>query len=622
MLRGSAFVRGLVAFVFVAGLASSAAAQTEPLPDTDTLQPALAAESTASATPQIAGLHKMGALARRRHRLLAGRSRFIVSFAHGTSSQSAAPLVSLLGGTVKRSLPLLNAKVIDLPNAALEALVADPSVARVSVDRRVVGSMERTGATIGAAAVRQELGLDGTGVGIAVIDSGIAAWHDDLASAAGGQRVTQFVDLVNGWQTSYDDYGHGTHVAGIIAGNGFDSNGARTGIAPGANLVVLKVLDDSGAGYVSDVIAALDYVVAHKDELNIRVVNLSIATPVYESYNTDPLTLAAKRAVDAGIVVVAAAGNRGRNPNGREAYGGITAPGNAPWVLTVGASSHMGTVSRDDDTMAAFSSRGPTAADLSAKPDLVAPGVGIAALSSPDSRLYQTHTPYLLAGTVPLPYLPYLSLSGTSMAAPVVSGTVALMLQANPALTPNAVKAILQFTSQVYASHDTLSAGAGFLNAAGAVQLARYLANPSSEPEPDSPAWSRRLIWGNRLFAGGRLLASANAWDTGVTWGAPALADGLPIEWGTICASEHCESEGWRSWNASHAVARNVVWGLQCGGADCASPWSLAAATDESVVWGTSDAESVVWGTSDDESVVWGTSCGDAACVPVVWSRP
>src|SRR5262249_7307355 len=151
----------------------------------------------------------------------------------------------------------------------------------------------------------------------------------------------------------------------------------------------------------------------------------------------------------------------------------ITAPGNAPWVITVGASSHMGTVDRADDSMAPFSSRGPTGFDAGAKPDLVAPGVGIESLSDPDSAMYVTDAPFLLSGTVPTSYLPYLSLSGTSMAAPVVTGTVALMLQANPALTPNLVKAILQYTSQTYVNYDPLTQGAGFLNAKGAIEAAQ-----------------------------------------------------------------------------------------------------------------------------------------------------
>jgi serine protease AprX len=565
---------------------------------------------------------KIGPLAHKRSAMTTGSSRVIVRAADDASASSVESLVHLKGGRVRRSLPLINAAVVDLPNAELANVSANAAIARVSLDRKVVGTMERTGATVGASALRQEFGYDGSGIGVAIIDSGITVWHDDLSGAGGGQRVSRFVDLVNDRTGEYDDYGHGTHVAGIVAGNGHDSSGARTGIAPGAHLVVIKALDASGSGYISDVIAALDFVVAHKDIYNIRVVNLSIASAVYESYETDPLTVAAKRAADAGIVVVAAAGNRGRNPGGRDAYGGVTAPGNAPWVLTVGASSHRGTTDRADDVMAVFSSRGPTAVTYSAKPDLVAPGVGIESLSDPYSAFYGTKASYLLNGTVPTWYQPYLSLSGTSMAAPVVSGAVALMLQANPSLTPNQVKAILQYTAQVYGAYDPLTEGAGFLNAKGAVDLARFFATPSIEPHPVSTDWSRRLIWGNRLVSGGRLMTAANAWSTSLTWGAAATAEGQPIEWGWFCATDDCGTSGvpWQPWTLESG-AHNVVWGLACGGADCSGDWLLGSTGyGQSVVWGTSDAEGVVWGTSDqDESVVWGTGCDDAACEPVVW---
>ena len=435
----------------------------------------------------------------------------------GTSAAELAPLTSLVqssGGHVVRTLSIVNGLEVDLPNLALVTIASSSLVQHISIDRPAVGSMERTAATIGASMVRSDLGYDGSDIGVAVIDSGIGAALDDVNDADGGSRVVRFVDFVGGRETAYDDYGHGSHVAGIIAGSGFDSDGARTGIAPGARLVVLKALDASGGGHIGDVIAAIDYAVAHKSEFNIRVINLSVAAAVDESYTVDPLTIAAQRAVSAGIVVVAAAGNNGRSAQGRTQYGGITAPGNAPWVLTVGASSHMGTVDRGDDTIAAFSSRGPDAIDHTAKPDLVAPGVGIESLSNPASTMYSTMSPYLLPGTVATSCLPYLSLSGTSMATPVVAGTVALMLQANPALTPNAVKAILQFTSQRYGGYDALTQGAGFLNAKGAVNLAQYLTSPSTIAYPASTDWSARIIWGNHLFQGGRFTADANAWST------------------------------------------------------------------------------------------------------------
>jgi serine protease AprX len=568
-------------------------------------------------------LAKLDPVLQARSHQLFGQSRVIIRTGGGSLS-GIGPLLHWTNGTPGRRLSGIASQVAVVPNAALRLLAASPLVERVSLDREVVGTTERTGITVGAASARQDLGYDGSGVGVAVIDSGITPWHDDLTDAGGGsQRVARFVDVVGGEETPYDDYGHGTHVAGIIAGNGFDSDGARTGIAPGAHLLVLKVLDGTGRGYISDVIAALDYAIAHRDALNIRVINLSIASGVYESYNVDPLTLAAERAVRAGIVVIAAAGNNGRTASGHTQYGGITSPGNAPWVLTVGASSHVGTVDRGDDTIASFTSRGPTAIDRRAKPDIVAPGIGIESLSNPDSSLYSSASAYLLAGTRPAPALPYLSLSGTSMSAPVVSGTVALMLQADPTLTPNQVKAILQYTAEVYPHYDPLTEGAGFVNARGALELTQYMAAPSTGTYPDSSRWGRRLIWGNRLVKGGRLAADANAWPTDVTWGA-TTADGATVAWGARCASEDCTTTD-GPWRVDNGYSRNVVWGWRCGGSDCGEPWTpdIVNSTDggETVVWGTDDGETVVWGTDEGETVVWGTSCPAPSCTPVVWGR-
>jgi serine protease AprX len=596
---------------------------------------------TLSTLCTVAGAEPAGALdplLRPRASLLFGQSRVVVVAKSATSLTTVTQLISLLGGTLGRSLSLINGRAATVPNAVLMLLACNNGVQHIALDRLVVGTMERTGPTTGATAVRQELGLDGSGIGVAVIDSGITAWHDDLADPAdGSQRVDRFVNFIGSSATRSDEYGHGTHVAGIIAGNGFDSGGARSGIAPASRLVVLKVLNGSGQGRISDVIAALDYVVTHKAELNIRVVNLSVATGVYESYNLDPLTQAAKRVVDAGIVVVAAAGNNGRSPQGLTQYGGITAPGNAPWVLTVGASSHMGTIDREDDTIAPFSSRGPTAIDRAAKPDLVAPGVGIESLSAPNSTLYNTKSAYLLPGTASTSYPPYLSLSGTSMATPVVTGTVALMLQANPALTPNAVKAALQFTAETNTAYDALTQGAGFLNAQGAVELAHFLAAPSTTAYPADTIWGRQLFWGNHTASGGRLTPDANAWRTGTLWGGMISTSGLPIVWGVIC-SENCDDGegGWdswgvicTSWNCVSADwlgigSQDVVWGSQCGGADCPSgtSWNRRDVGGTTVVWGTSDGDgdTVVWGTTDGDTVVWGTSYSDPSCEPVIWS--
>src|SRR3954465_3599594 len=264
-----------------------------------------------------------------------------------------------VGGKRGRRLGLINADVVEVSNSQLRKLADSPCVKDIHWDRKTGGEMNRAAVVEGARAVQEAYGYDGAGIGVAGGGSGLTSWHDDLpyrgsnpnVKVVGNQRVTKFVDFVNGRLTAYDDNGHGTHVAGISAGNGYDTLGARAGMAPAANLVSLKVLDDHGTGYISNVIAALDWAVTNKAAYNIRVINLSVGASITESYQTDPLCLAAKRAVDAGIVVVAAAGNLGKNSQGQTQYGGITAPGNAPWVLTVGASSHMGTVTRADDTI-------------------------------------------------------------------------------------------------------------------------------------------------------------------------------------------------------------------------------------------------------------------------------
>ncbi len=313
----------------------------------------------------------------------------------GVSVSAIAPIIQQAGATLGRRLSE-HRQPCRGGSQRRVAAAGRQSVCRLrlagSRRRRHDGANERDHRRHDCAA---EFGYDGSGVGVAIIDSGVTPWHDDLADAAGAMRVDRFVDFVGGRCDPYDDYGHGTHVAGIIAGNGFDSGGARAGIAPGAHLIVLKALDGTGRGHISDVIAALDYAVAQRQALNIRVINLSVAAGVYQWSNADPLTLAAQGAVQAGIVVVAAAGNVGRSVDGHTRSGGITAPANAPWVLTVGASSHMGTVDRSDDTIATFTSRGPTAVDALAKPDIVAPGVGIESLAAPGSALY------LFRGRVP-----------------------------------------------------------------------------------------------------------------------------------------------------------------------------------------------------------------------------
>ena len=573
-----------------------------------TLLASFAVPAAAKGNDGRAGDHrKLDETLNRRAGTGSGTSRVIVTFKPGWGEGEE---IRKHGSKLGRKLRLINGRVAEIKNSELRRLADDPAVLSIHHDRPTKGQMNRAAVTVGARSVQSDLGYTGAGVGVAIVDSGITSWHDDLSyqgsSAAvrtqGGQRVVGFVDFVNGRTAAYDDNGHGTHVAGSIAGNGYDSYGARAGVAPDAHLVGLKVLDDRGRGVISDVIAALDWIVANRQLHNIRVVNLSVGAAVTESYRTDPLTLAAKRAVDVGLVVVAAAGNLGRDQLGRSQYGAITAPANAPWVLTVGASSHQGTVTRIDDVMAPYSSRGPSALDYEAKPDVVAPGTGIVSLSDPTSTFYSTKASLLLAGSRSTSYKPYLSLTGTSMAAPIVSGTVALMMQANPALTPNMAKAIIQYTAQPYAGYDALTQGAGFLNARGAVDLARFYRVARDGDRMRVPkAWSRQILWGSHRLSGGFPRPNGNAWDLSTVWGSAFDVQGDNIVWGTFRDGDNIV------WGTL-ALDDNIVWGTLFGAAD-------------NIVWGTMrDGDNIVWGTlALDDNIVWGTDCGGADCTNTVW---
>jgi hypothetical protein len=514
-------------------------------------------------------------------------------------------------------LAIINGQVLELPNSVLAALAADPAVFQVHENRPSFLHNYRTGVTVGATTVIQAMGLTGRGVGVAVIDSGITSYHDDLTAGAdrtvypyGNQRVAKFVDFVHGQTLPYDDNGHGSHVAGTILGNGADSSGQKSGMAPGAALVSLKVLDLNGQGTISNIIAALNWVAVNAKTYKIRVVNMSVGAAVSESYLTDPLTLAVKVLTDQGIVVVAAAGNLGENTANQPQYGGITAPGNAPWVLTVGASSTQGTLTRADDIMGPYSSRGPTFLDWGAKPDLVAPGTGTMSLAVPGSTFYTTKAPYLIPGTNGA--LTYLALTGTSMATPVVSGTVALMLQANPALTPNLVKAILQYTAQVYPGYNALTQGAGFLNTLGAVRLAAFYATAQPGTRvPTQTIWSRHIIWGNHLISGGIMVPSKNAWATPVVWGSATTlgaSGGDNIIWGTASGGDNI------IWGT--AAGDNIIWGTASLNNII---WGTASLTN--IIWGTAlDASgNIIWGTATSTNIIWGTDCGGADCDQVVW---
>jgi serine protease AprX len=366
--------------------------------------------------------------------------------------------VSSYGGRLYRELPIINSAAYHISKPGLEKLLASGIVAPYGIDHQVKASMDVTAAAVGAN-IANSYGWTGQGVGVAIIDSGIAnPVHQDLTDSSGKSRVS-YSTYLRQESTTDDLYGHGTHIAGMIGGRGTDSTGpqyTRTfkGVAPGVTFVTFAVLDQHGAGVDSNVIEAIQQAIALKSKYNIRVMNLSFGRPVFQSYRTDPLCQAVEQAWKAGIVVVVAAGNNGRdNFFGTEGYGTINSPGNDPYVITVGAMRTMGTVTRSDDALATYSSKGPTLIDHIVKPDIVAPGNQIRSTLALDGRLRHQYPvndvdlSYYVKGGSTQHGDQYYEMSGTSMATAVVSGAAALLIQKDPSLTPDQVKARLMLTA-------------------------------------------------------------------------------------------------------------------------------------------------------------------------------
>jgi serine protease AprX len=358
------------------------------------------------------------------------------------------------GAKYKRSFKVIDAAQMSIPLSKVEDLADDRDVKYISLDRKVKMSATVSDVSYAVSAdLAWSYGYSGTGVGIAVIDSGVSYHKDVNQWGTSTSRVVYSESFVPGDASTGDAYGHGTHVAGIAAGNGYQSQYGYqyqySGVAPGATIINLRVLDASGGGTDSAVIAAIERAIQLKGQYNIRVINLSLGRGVYETFANDPLDQAVEKAYQAGIVVVVAAGNKGRdNSMGTSGYGTIGVPGNDPFVITVGAMDTKGTLTSADDQIATYSSKGPTLIDHVVKPDLVAPGDKVVSLRVAGSTLEVANptadvTCYGCSAT----YAKYFKLSGTSMAAPVVSGAAALLIQKNPNLTPDMVKARLMKTA-------------------------------------------------------------------------------------------------------------------------------------------------------------------------------
>src|SRR5580765_1541480 len=419
---------------------------------------------------------------------LSAGSQAIRVIVHGTRAEVDALAVRYN----LRIAKYLQSGAVFLVNAGqLAAMRQDDTQDHLSGDIRIQSSVDAADAeSIGAdqvwAGSGEVLGQTGRGIAVAVIDSGINTAHNALRG-----RVLVTHDFTGG--DGADHYGHGTHVAAIIAGQAGRTADTRDyrGIAPGAYLLNLRVLGDDGSGTISDVIEAIDWTIEHRREYNVRIINLSMGAPVLQPYRDDPLCEAVERAVRAGLVVVAAAGNYGKTADGKMVMGGITAPANSPYAIAVGAIDTHDTAQRSDDTLATYSSKGPTRYDLVLKPDLAAPGSHIKSAEAADSYLSKNYPQRHVSGTGADAVM---QLSGTSMAAGFVSGAAALVLDAREELTPQDTKTALQVTSTFLSSAGVVGAGAGMINALAAVELAATNEIPKSTTIAGEEASTSRLF--------------------------------------------------------------------------------------------------------------------------------
>jgi serine protease AprX len=459
------------------------------------------------------------------------------------------------GGSLKHALSIVGAVSARLKGVQVLKLTRDGDVDYVVKDQKLRAQFDpaldsaKAGSPgileVGAPQAWSQLGLTGRGVAVAVVDSGVYP-HADLAG-----RIVAAIDFTLATPTVSniplnDLGGHGTHVAGLIAGDGTSSAGLYTGVAPNANIVDVRVIDATGGSNVSIILRGLQWVLANRTTYNIKVINMSLGATPTGSYKSDLMATAAEILTFAGVSVVVSAGNSG------PLAGTITTPATDPYVISVGAIDDNATPILADDLMATFSARGRTPFDNLAKPDLVAPGRKMISLRSPGSALdslFPERQVTVLGSLSP----DYYRLSGTSMAAPVVAGTIALMYERNASLTPQLVKKRLRSTVTPLAFGTTLDRGAGMVNA----YRAAASVDVSKEYTPDrvSDAFAKDMrkfivgqpfVWRDLTYNLG-VDSAGMTWE-GVTW--------ETVRWDAVT----WENLMWESFSWQGVTWEGVTW--------------------------------------------------------------
>ncbi len=513
----------------------------------------LSAESKAKLSPDLAAAISAG---------VEEELDLIVQFKESATKRTASSRSwNAKSVRLRQDLSMIRGAAIRIQASELQSLVENLDVEYISPDREIAARLDKGRNATQVDVQWNTLGYGGTGTRVAVIDSGIN--HNEAFESGNTPRIVFEKSFIPGLTSTADGFGHGTHVASIVAGDGegADVYEARyRGIAPFAEIVNLRVLDDNGAGKDSYVIAALQWIVTNKQDkkanLHIRVVNLSLGRPVFESYKTDPLCKAVEAVWNAGIVVVVAAGNEGRdNSHNTGGYGTINSPGNDPFVITVGAANTFGTMTRNDDMPTSYSSKGPSSIDHIVKPDLLAPGNKIVALGSGKLKLDNP-------ANVVDPANSYMQLSGTSMATPFVSGAAILLIEKNAGYTPDQVKYLLMKNawrgfaasstitdpssgSKFTVYKDIFTVGAGYMDIQAAINDKKMVYSSAQSPTALYNGTTKEVT----LVGGANVVWGDSTTPFNVVWGANVIA-GTNVVWGDSVV-----------WGNANLKANSVVWG-------------------------------------------------------------
>ncbi|HZJ82915.1 MAG TPA: S8 family peptidase [Clostridia bacterium] len=375
--------------------------------------------------------------------ILSDQKVSIILHSQGNCHDRCEEAIKHLGATIKYDYPLIESYSIEIPYSKLIDLASISHVRYIAADVSVKTQMNIVAQEV-KADVLNSSGYKGKGVGIAIIDTGLYPHGDFLRP---NNRIKAFKDFVENKDLPYDDNGHGSFVAGVAAGSGYLSRGKYQGIAPEADIIALKSLNKDGSGNTSDILAAMQWVADHQKEYNIKVLSMSLGTKATRLSGNDAMVKGAEALWDRGITVVVAAGNSGPEPST------ITSPGISPKIITVGAADDKRTIDVSDDTIADFSSRGPAGNRI--KPDIVAPGVKVVSVNS--NKDYQSGQRNTFSS------VPYTTMSGTSVATPVVSGGIALLLEKNPTWSPNQIKEALMDNATPITNNPNLE-GRGIIN--------------------------------------------------------------------------------------------------------------------------------------------------------------